>query len=172
MQHPMAFVYPDMTYIGAFPISELPAIMIGAHDDAPTVFSTSWVTDGLKVSPKLKSLIRDERPNPRHSGRMEWRRQKELTGHAKELTTVVLKEMLMCDGKSNCDAPRNPTNKKMRCAVVARFAVNLRDLNVAYIYVKGQHGQRFKLNVKAMQMAPHVREQILQADGLDYGTGG
>lgn len=85
---------------------------------------------------------------------------------------MVLKETLMCDGKSNCDAPRNPTNKKMRCAVVARFAVNLQDLNVAYIYVKGQHGQRFKLNVKAMRMAPHVREQILQADGLDYGTGG
>jgi len=85
---------------------------------------------------------------------------------------VVLKETTFCNGKGRCRPVRDPKNKRQLCAVEMRWAICLDDLNKVHVWVRGDHGPKWRVDLKAMKIAPFVRAKILEADGLDHGPGG
>lgn len=176
MQHPIATKYVNWKYLGRFPVSELPYVAIGRHDDTPIQLRCGLVTDGLKASPRVVSKVRGKKPNPRHSGRMEWVRRDPVATNerklAQEAKMVVLKETAFCNKSAKCTALENSKNKRQLCAFAFRWVICLDDLHSVLVWVQGDHGPQWRVDPKAMKIAPFLRAKVLESDGLDSGPGG
>src|SRR3989344_5503635 len=172
MSHPAAYLYPDWRYVGSFPLSELPDVSIGNHDHTPSSFTTSYRSEGgLKVGASVRSRIQGVRPNPRKTGRNEYRRVRKLTGADREKTITALKETRRC-GSNHKSSHGCDLNQDGKCQFMVRWVQTFDDLDVVHVYQKGSHGPSFRLNPRLLKIAPHIRQRILESDGLDFGTGG
>jgi hypothetical protein len=162
-------VLEGYTFMGKVPIERLDQYLSGLNENAPADFQTGYTTDSLKSNNSVILLmVVGTRPNPRHTGTMCWK----LINPDNHNKKVVLWETLFCNGKSQCDRPINPTNKKMRCACIVWWEVTADDLHTAHIWARGLHGPHYQFNPWAVHMAPSVRRKLLRSDGLDVRCGG
>jgi hypothetical protein len=70
-------------------------------------------------------------------GKMMWRLKDSWVPNPKK---AALYEVLICNGKSNCDEIMDPSNWKCKCWFTLKWVVSEEDLVMVHIFVKGGHG--------------------------------
>jgi hypothetical protein len=177
MTHPITTKFvtgkqDSYTYVGSFPASDLPSVIIGQHEATPIALRCSKVTMGMKSSDRLIKPTLQGQPNPRTSGKMTWTLvDAAQMKQAQDTKWIVLKETLFCNKGKFCMAFKGK-NKRQACGFKVRWVVSLDDLQACHVFMRGSHRARWWINGGSMKMAPQVKTKILKADGLDCGMGG
>lgn len=160
------------TYVGSFPASDLPNVIIGQHEAAPIALCCGKVMMGMKLSDCLIKPTLQGRPNPWTSGKMPWTLiDTAQTKQAQDTKRIVLKETLFCNKGKFCTAFKGK-NKRQACGFEVHWVVSLDDLQACHVFVRRSHRAGWRIDGGSMKMAPQVKTKILEANGLDCGMGG
>ncbi|KAL6064375.1 Transcription factor BYE1 [Balamuthia mandrillaris] len=127
-------------------------------------FRCRWKTKGIIRS---ADVVAWNQVNPREGNNLELQ-----VGEAKK-NSPALSEVLWCNGRMDCTPPATASNKRMTaCGKQARWAIFSDDLQTAWIYHIGSHGERFALYHDALPVPAFLKKEILSRDGLETSAGG
>ncbi|KAL6045556.1 hypothetical protein QOT17_022712 [Balamuthia mandrillaris] len=156
--------YKGWTFVSSIPVKDLPLFMLGLFPGAPVAFRCRWKTKGIIRS---ADVVAWNQVNPREGNNLELQ-----VGEAKK-NSPALSKVLWCNGRMDCTPPATASNKRMTaCGKQARWAIFSDDLQTAWIYHTGSHGERFALYHDALPVPAFLKKEILSRDGLETSAGG